>query len=410
MGKLTAKACENAKPTIDGKPKRYADGLGLYLEAGSRGKYWRAAYRFEGKQKTAAFGVYPEVSLAQARAAHAVFRQTLAQGIDPNAQKKQAKAEAGGITSFASIAEDWLETTAKAKNWTDKHRTDIALNLKNHILPAFGRLNIEALTAPDIIAHIAGIAQPYTAEYTLGNIKRICRHAFNMRLIPYSPAELLKAGELLPAHQGNPMRHIVEPEIIGEALIAIERAPAALPASRAFLRLLPYLFCRPSELRLALWQELQEDTLHIPKERMKKRRPHLIPIPRQAQALIEEMRLHSAHTPYILANTFGGRIAPITEGAAYKILKSNRIRQGQSLHELTTLHGWRHTASTLLHEQGYPSHLIEMQLAHADKNSVRGTYNHADYLDDRRAMMQAYADYLDGLKAQALEKEQQCNT
>lgn len=304
-----------------------------------------------------------------------------------------------------SVANDWLNTTAKAKNWSAKHYQDVLLNLRNHIFPAFAKRLIEALTAPAIIAHINSIEQPYTAEYTLANIKRICRHAFNQQLIPYSPAELLKASELLPAHEENAMRHILQPELIGKALLTIERAPAALPATRAFLRLLPYLFCRPSELRQALWQELEGDILHIPKERMKKRRPHLIPLPSQAQVLIEEMRIHTAHTPYIFANTFGKTLAPITESAAYKIMKSHLVAEGKSLHELTTLHGWRHTASSLLHGQGYPSHLIEMQLAHADKNSIRGTYNHADYLDDRREMMQQWANYLDSLKAQALLNE-----
>lgn len=307
---------------------------------------------------------------------------------------------------FENIAQDWLETTAKAKNWSTRHQQDIALNLRNHILPAFAGVTIEAITAPAIIAHIHSIKHPYTADWTLSNIKRICRHAFNQQLIPYSPAELLKSGELLPAHQSGAMRHIINPEMIGRALVAIEQASVSLPATRTFLRLLPYLFCRPSELRLALWQELHGDVLHISAERMKKRRPHLIPLPTQAQAMIESMRIHTAHTPYIFANTFDGKGAPISESASYKVMKSRYVTEDKTLHDLTTLHGWRHCASSLLHEQGYPSHLIEMQLAHADKNSTRGTYNHAHYLDERRHMLQEWADYLDDLKKQALANKE----
>ncbi|AXM45175.1 tyrosine-type recombinase/integrase [Dichelobacter nodosus] len=274
------------------------------------------------------------------------------------------------------------------------------VNLKNYILPAFHARPIESITAGELVAHLQSIPYAYTAAYTLDNIKRIYRHAVNMQLLATSPAELLKASELLPAHQGDAMRHITDPSIIGKALLAIERAHPALPATRAYMRLLPYLFTRPSELRKLEWQELDMEVglITIPAHRMKKRRPHIVPLPRQAKALIEEMRIFTGRTPFIFANDD----KPITEGAAYKIMKSAKVSDETSLYHLTTLHGWRHTASTLLHEQGYPSHIVEMQLAHADKNSVRGTYNHADYLKERQIMMQKYADYLDNLKAKAL--------
>ena len=203
-----------------------------------------------------------------------------------------------------------------------------------------------------------------------------------------------------PANQ--PFKHTTDPEILGKLLLEIERLPASTAASKAFLKILPYLACRPSELPEALWEDMQDDCLVIPAERMKKRRPHLIPLPSQAIEIIDTLKIHTKHLGYLFANPTTGK--PITEESSLRLLQRHSLN-GTPLSEYTTLHGFRHTASTLLHNQGYPTEHIEMQLAHADKNTIRGTYNHAQYLDQRREMMQAYADYLDQLKAQALQKE-----
>ena len=212
-----------------------------------------------------------------------------------------------------------------------------------------------------------------------------------------SPAAHLK--DILPKKASEPMRHVIAPDDIGRILLTLERAPTLNPAVKAYVRLMPLLFTRPDELRTMRWEELDLNAAlwTKPAHTMKKRRAHLIPLPRQALALIEAMRIHTGHLPHVFANLTMGK--PISNGAA------QRLKVHNGLHEEITWHGWRHTASTLLNEQGYDRDHIEMQLAHADKNSIRGTYNHAQYLDQRRAMLQAWADWLDDLKRQALDRE-----
>lgn len=409
-GKLTTLFCKTASIG------KHADGGGLYLHVKKAGKYWRTDYRFEGKRKTATHGTFPKITLVEARARHAIHKEKLAQGIDPNAEKKaqkakarEAKKEIEGTSEylFSNIANDWLETTNTAKSWTERHYKDIKQNLKNYILPIFGMRHIDSISASEIIAYLKTIPYIYTAKSTLENIKRIYRHAVNHQLVSHSPAELLKSSELLPAHHGENMRHITDPTLIGKALLAIDRAHTFLPATHAFLRLLPYLFTRPSELRELKWAEINEagDLITIPPERMKKRRPHLIPLPKQAQEIIQALKLHTGAHSYVFANTsLKGLGKAITEGAGYKVMESIKV-DGICLRSLTTFHGWRHTASTLLHNQNYRTEIIETQLAHADKNAVRRTYNHAEYLDERRKMLQEWADYLDELKLKALQVE-----
>lgn len=168
-------------------------------------------------------------------------------------------------------------------------------------------------------------------------------------------------------------------------------------AVKSLITLAPMLFTRPSELRRSRWDELDGDILTIPAERMKKRRPYAIPLPRQAVEEINALRIHTGRFDYIFANTRTGK--PISEGAAQQL----KVRNG--LHQEITWHGWRHTASTLLNEKGYNSDHIEAQLAHMDSNTTRGTYNGAQYLNQRREMLQEWADYLDQLKAAALDHQ-----
>lgn len=397
MGKLTDRHCRNL--TVPGK---YADGHGLYLHVTAKGRYWRAAYRFDGKQKTASFGVYPRVSLKDARALHAHFLADLAQGIDPNAARKAAKAEerTEERASFARLAEQWLENTNKARAWTERRRKKITSQLRAHILPAFGALDIRHLRPVQIVELVQGIDRRgtnSTAHDCLDIIRRICAYAVQLEIRETSPAAHLQ--DILPKKASEPMRHVIAPDDIGRILLTLERAPTLTPAVKAYVRLMPLLFTRPDELRTMRWEELDLNAAlwTKPAHTMKKRRVHLIPLPRQALALIEALRIHTGHLPHVFANPATGN--PISNGAAQRL----KVRNG--LHEEITWHGWRHTASTLLNEQGYDRDHIEMQLSHADKNSIRGTYNHAQYLDQRRAMLQAWADWLDDLKRQALDRE-----
>ena len=392
---LTDRYCKTV--TEEGK---HTDGGGLCLHVKGGRKYWRLNYRFGGKQKTASLGVYPAVSLKEARALAAEKKALLAQGIDPNAARQEAKEEAriDASAAFATVAAQWFENVAKARAWGDKHRLKVRRQLDRHILPALGDMDIRELHPQQIVVFVQGIERagiPTTAHDCLDLIRRICAHAVQMGIRETSPAAHLK--DVLGKVESQPMRHITDPDRIGEILLTLERAQTLLPATKAYARLLPILFTRPSELRLMRWAEIDGDLWTKPAATMKKRRAHLVPLPRQAVAILDGLRLFTGQHEYAFTNGNSGK--PITDGALQRLL----IRNG--LHDDITWHGWRHTASTLLNEQGFNRDHIEIQLSHADGNKVRGTYNHAQYLEDRRAMLQRWADYLDDLKARALAKE-----
>lgn len=389
MGKLTDRHCRNL--TVPGK---YADGHGLYLHVTAKGRYWRAEYRYGGKRNTASFGVYPAVALKDACLAHAAFKAQLKAGIDPNASKREAKeaaredarmADGTSLRIFANLAADWLHEKKDCAPATLKRH---GLILKNHILPAFGQRQSETLTALEVRDHIRQIAETWreTASKALALIREILRHGVTIGLLQYNVARELTS----PAVAANPMRHLLTPEDIGDALLAIDRLPA-FPLVRAYLRLLPYLVLRPDELAGLEWREIEGDTIRKGKEAMKMRREHLCPIPTQAQTILDSLRPLTGHTAHVFHNATTGR--PITTAAALNAMERHGIN--------TTSHGWRHTFSTLMNGRSYDRDHIEKQLSHTDKNSIRDTYNHADYLDQRRAMLQAWADWLDELKRQA---------
>lgn len=392
--KLTAKHCENADIG------KHADGGGLYLLVKPKGRYWRYDYRIGDKRKTCSLGVYPAMSLKEARIKHGLLKADVAQGIDPMAAKKQAKEEAriDATASFATLAGQWLENTAKARAWGDKHRLKVERQLNRHILPAFGRMDIRELHPLQIVEMVQAIdrnGQITTAHDCLDIIRRICAHAVQLGIRETSPAAHLK--DILRKLDHQPMKHVIDPERLGEILLILDRAQTSLLATRAYIRLAPMLFTRPSELRTMKWAEVDGDLWVKPAHTMKKRRVHLVPLPQQAQAILDDLRLHTGHYEHAFTNPATGE--PISDGAAQRL----KIRNG--LHEEITWHGWRHTASTLLNEQGFNHDHIELQLSHVDKNTVRGTYNHAQYLDARRHMLQRWADYLDELRAQAAERE-----
>ena len=246
MGKLTDKECRNA-----GEGKHY-DGGGLYLHVTAKGRYWRAEYRYGGKRNTASFGVYPAVALKDARLAHASFKAQLKAGIDPNAHKKEAKeaaredarmADGTSLRIFANLAADWLHEKKDCAPATLKRHS---LMLKNHILPAFGQRQSETITALEVRDHIRQIAETRreTASKALALIREILRHGVTIGLLQYNVARELTA----PAVAANPMRHLLTPEDIGDALLAIDRLPAC-PLSHWYTptcACFPIWYCAPT--------------------------------------------------------------------------------------------------------------------------------------------------------------------
>jgi integrase len=390
--RLTDVVLRNSKP-LD-KPYKLADGRGLYVLVNRTGKYFRWDYRFGGKRKTLALGVYPETSLKEAREKHEDLRRLLARDIDPMELKKQKKieAEAEVRNAFESVAREWF---AKNKTvWTEKHAETIIGRLQNNVFPWLGNLEISAITAPMLLEVLRRI-ESRGAHETGHRVKQICGQVFRYAIATgraeRDPSFDLR-GALTPTRSKS-MAAITNPGKIGILMRAIEGYQGNL-ITRCALKFAPLTFVRPGELRHAEWTEINLDRSEwkIPSEKMKMRTVHIVPLSSQAVAVLEEIRPLTGSGKYVFPSLrSGGR--PMSENTILAALRY----MGYSKDEMTG-HGFRAMASTLLHEQGCPSDVIERQLAHSERNSVKAAYNHAQYLPERRKMMQAWADYLDSLK------------
>ncbi|MBQ9407701.1 MAG: integrase arm-type DNA-binding domain-containing protein [Desulfovibrio sp.] len=395
--KLTDTAIKTAKP----KEKSYklTDGEGLYVEvAPGGGKYWRIKYRYGGKEKRLSLGVYPAVSLMEARGRAAEVKATLRRGLDPSEERKTAKAEARAAEvakgqTFEAVAREWYQK--KRTSWTEKHGKQIMQRLEANIFPDLGGRPIQALGAADFLATLRKVEGRGCIEMA-HRLAQICgqvtRYARLCGIVPADAASGL-AEALMPA-QAKSRATIVDPKQIGVLLRAIDDYPGE-PVTRYALKIMPYVFVRSLELRGAAWAEIDlEGALWvIPAERMKKRRAHVVPLAKQVVTLLTKWRGIVGHGEFVFPSTFSATRF-ITDMALLNALR----RMGYGKEEMC-VHGFRGMASTLLNEKGYRPDIIELQLAHAERNAVRAAYNHAEYLDERRTMMQEWADYLDKLRA-----------
>ena len=392
-GKLTDTAIRGAKPLE--KAYKLADGGGLYLEvAPSGGKWWRIKYRFAGKEKRLSLGVYPTVGLREARARLEVMKETLRQGIDPGEQRKAQKAEAVVQgQSFEMVAREWHQK--KMAGWTPKHAQQIIRRLENLAFPDLGNRPIAELGAPDFLAVLHKIEQQGHLE-TARRLAQICGQVTRYARLS-GIVDTDAASHLSEALSAKPVRHhasITDPQEIGALLRAIDDYPGDVSISFA-LKILPYVFVRSSELRGATWAEINLDSAEwlIPAERMKMRRPHFVPLARQVVALLRALHNLTGNRELVFPGTASASRCISDMG----LLNALR-RMGYGRDEMT-VHGFRSMASTRLNEMGYRPDVIEAQLAHAEKNSIRNAYNRAQYLPERRTMMQEWADYLDSLRA-----------
>ena len=391
-GKLTDTAVRTAKPKP--KPYKLADGHGLYLEvAPSGGKWWRLKFRHGGKEKRLSLGVYPADGLKEARARAAAVKEQLARGLDPSAERRAAKIEAAAaVNTFEHVARDWF---ARQKDgWTPRHALTVLRRLEGHVFPVLGSRPIAELGAPDFLAALRRIEADGHIE-TARRVAQICgqvtRYARLVGIVQADAASGL--SEALTARQTKHFATITEPGEVGALLRAID-AYQGEPATCYALRILPYVFVRSGELRGAAWEELDLDAGQwvIPAERMKMRRPHVVPLARQVVGLFQGMKMFSGRGRLVFPG-LASSSRPITDMCLLNALR----RMGYARGEMT-VHGFRSLASTLLNELGYPPDWIETQLAHAERNSVRGAYNRAQHLPERRRMMQEWADYLDSLR------------
>jgi integrase len=399
---LTAAALRAAKPQA--KAYKLFDGGGLYLEVSpAGGKWWRWKYRYGGKEKRLSLGVYPEVSLKVARQKRDAVRQQLAAGIDPGQTRKAEKLAQGGAESFEAIAREWHAKFSPG--WAVSHRDGILRRLERDVFPWLGQRPIAELKAPELLAVLRRIESRGALESS-HRAKQNCGQVFRYA-VATGRADRDPTGDLrgaLPPPKEKHHASIIEPKRIGGLLRAID-AYEGFFATKCALRLAPLVFVRPGELRQAQWQEFDLDKAEwrIPAERMKAREQHIVPLARQAIEILRELEpltnrglTGKPDAPRYVFPGAQSRLRPMSNNAVLAALR----RMGYPKEEMTG-HGFRSMASTLLHEKGWNHQVIERQLAHAERNAVSAAYNFAEHLPERRKMMQAWADYLDALKARA---------
>jgi integrase len=387
MSRLTEISVRNAKPTE--KPYKLRDGRGLHLLVMPTGRrLWRFRFRHEGRETMLSLGSYPDVGLKQARERLDEARKQVANGVNP-ASKRRAERDAREDT-FEAIAREWLAkqrfapATLEKADWT----------FQDLLFPYLGQRPISAISAPEVLAvlrRMEGRGKHETAHRTKQRASQVFRYAIATGRAERDPTVDLR-GALAPIVVKN-RAALTHPAKVGELLRAIE-GYSGQPSTEFALRLAPLLFVRPGELRGAEWAEIDFQNLEwrLPGSRMKMGEQHIVPLSRQAVSLLRRLEVFTGSGRYLFPSprTTSRPISENTIGAALR-------RLGFTKDEMTA-HGFRAMASTLLNEKGFPPDVIELQLAHAERNEVRAAYNRALRLEERRKMMQAWADYLDQLR------------
>jgi integrase len=384
-----------AKAPEGKKQIKLADGGGLYIQVSGTNKYWRLNYRFGGKQKTLALGVYPQVSLKEARAKREAAKKLLEQNIDPSQKKQQERRETRTklqSVTFEGVANEWMSKN-KVK-WVPDYATRIQNWLNNDICLWIGSLPIDEIKAVDVLAVLrkAESRGTITTAHKLRSIiGQVFRYGVATARISSDPSRDLR-GALTPKvvkHRAT----ITDTKRIGELLRAIQGFEGTFVV-RAALLLTPYLFVRPGELRQAGWSEidLEKAEWRIPAEKMKMRCIHIVPLCKQAVAILTDLKKLTGSGRYVFPS-----IRTAARPMSNNTVNATLRRLGYEKSEICA-HGFRGMASTILHEQGWPSDVIERQLAHQEGNEVKRSYNHARHLQERTTMMQTWADFLDGLR------------
>lgn len=392
--KLTDLFLRNLKST--GKVQKHFDGGSLYLFVSpTGGKSWRMAYRFDDKQKTLTFGPYPLISLREARERRDEAKKLLLQGIDPGLHKKAVKAAVLAETknSFEVVAHEWHDK--QKATWVKSHGDKILARFINDIFPVIGSKPVHTVTAPELLEALRRIEARgaiETAHRTLQNCGQVFRYAIATGRAERDPAADLR--DALPPVKGSNFATITDPGAIGQLLRDID-AYQGNYIVRAALRIAPYVFVRPTELRRAEWTEinLKGAEWRIPAARMKMRQVHIVPLARQVVEILQDLHQYTGNDRYLFSS-LRAKSSPISDMTLLAALR----RMGYDKGEMT-VHGFRAMTSTLLNEQGYNRDWIERQLAHGERNTVRAAYNYAQHLPERRKMMQEWADFLDGLRA-----------
>lgn len=395
IAQLTELQVRKAKPAE--KSYRLADGKGLYLEVMPNGsRYWRMKYRFDGKEKRAAFGVYPEVTLAEARKACLAARQLLAAGTDPGEQKKEVKRARAleAVSTFEAVAREWFES--QKDGWTEVYAGKVINSLEVDAFPKIGTRPIADIEAPhmlEIMRTIEARGVRETAKRVLQRSRAVFQYGIMTGRCSRNPAADIDAETVLKKGRGVQHMARVKPVEIPQLM----RDIAAYQGDRVTqlaLRFMALTFVRTKEMIQAEWTEFDEELpaeWRVPAERMKMRDPHIVPLSRQALEVLAELRQLNGGKKHLFYSVQGRK--PISNNtmlfALYRMGYKSRM----------TGHGFRGLAATILRELGYSRDVVDRQLAHAERNQVTAAYVHAEFLPVRAEMMQRWADYLDAAAA-----------
>lgn len=380
---------QQARPQA--KPFKLSDSGGLFLyvtPAGSR--LWRWKYRYGGKERLMSFGAYPDVSLAQARELHRRGRALLATGADPMAARKTEK-RADAMT-FKAVAGKWFAHWKPSK--TEKHAREVWRRLELDVLPSLGDIPANDLTAAQVRDCIKAIEKRGAldiAKRQLQKCSQIMRYAVAHDLAGRNPVADIQPSDILPARKKRNYSRVDTREL--PQLLHDMDGYVGSEHTRLALELMALTFVRTGELIGAKWDEFDFDAArwNIPAERMKMRTPHIVPLSKQALAVLQKLQAISYGREYVFPADTGKPTHMSNNTILYALYRMGY--RGRM-----TGHGFRGVASTILHEQGWPHEHIELQLAHQERDDVSAAYNHALYIPQRAKMMQAWADYLDALR------------
>ena len=387
------------------KEKQYklTDGEGMYLRVYPNGsKYWQLQYWFDGKQKILSFGVWPNISLKEARDKRFAAKKTIKEGIDPNDEKKERfevqsfereEEKLRKISTFQIVAHEWF--SRQSTQWTERHSIGVLSSLKMHVFPNLGEIPIADISNQDVIATLRilesegkyetcyRIRQKLEAIFSFAEIEGLCIG---------NPARGLQKILTKPQPKSQNSLPISE---LPEFLKKIDADTGASNTTSLAMKFLILTFVRTSELRFADWREFDIDCTEplwvIPAERMKMRKTHHVPLSRQAVSILEEMQQYSGTEGYVFQQVYNQKKAMSENTILYF---SNRLGYAGR----NTIHGFRSVASTVLNEsmKWHPD-VIELQLSHQESNKVRKAYNRAEHLDERRKMMEWWSDYIESL-------------
>ena len=384
---------KNAKPAA--KPYKLTDGEGLHLEVRPNGsKLWRLRYRLHGKESVYSIGKYPKVSLALARERRNEAKELVEQGINPSLQRKQEKIRQAheSRNTFKAIAEEWLERNADS--WTEKTYLQRERLLLNDVYPSIGNIPLRDIAPAQVLEIIQRVERraPAMAVIVQQAIGAIFRLGVVTLRADGDPTALVR-GAIKPRKVEH--HKILKQEELPDFLKAVDEYSGYF-VNQLALRLAILTLARSNEVIQASWSEFDLDNAIWvkPAHRVKKGEEHSVPLPTQAVELLHQLSSLTGHREHLFPNRSNPR-KPASKGVLWKAFVSMGYK------DKFTPHGLRGTGSTILNEMGYRSDIIEKQLDHQERDKTRASYNHADYLDERREMMQAWADYLDGLKAGA---------